>query len=95
MSETPNTRVTDADQERWRKVDAMVEQLIAGCSEDEFSRFRCPVCGAGMSIHVHPHLTAFFLCCTSSSLHVGKTVETASAHDWWRSKVGGWYVDRL
>ena len=93
MPETPNIEITDDDRERWRAVDAMVARLIAGCSEEELSRFRCPVCGAPMSIHVHPQLTAFFLRCNASSLHVGKTVETLTSQDWWRSKVGGWYVD--
>jgi len=93
MSKTPNIEVTDADRERWRAVDAIVERIIGGCTEEEFSRLRCPVCSAPLSINVNPKLTAFFLRCTASSLHVGKTVETATAHDWWRSKVGGWYED--
>ena len=85
---------TADDERRCLAIDAIFRLLLAGCSEEEFAAFRCPVCGGGLELNVHPDLRCFFVRCVASSVHLGKHGEIEQAPAWWQSRVsGGWYGD--
>src|SRR5882757_4490925 len=66
----------------WRKNDAIFSRVLAGCSEDEFMSLRCPLCGAGLGLSVHPGLHTFFVRCIASPVHLGRHGEIDQAPAW-------------
>src|SRR5688500_10267314 len=96
MSQPSNIEITDADRERWRKIDPIFSRLLSGCGEKEFATLRCPVCDGGLQLSVHLKLRSFFVRCGASSLHLGKHGEIEHPPAWWHSRVfGGWYDDTV
>ena len=84
--------ITPEDEERFRAINAIVARLVDGCSEEEFSSLRCPVCTGPLALSVHPRLRAFSVRCSSSTLHFCRHEAIATAPAWWHSYVtGGWY----
>jgi hypothetical protein len=86
--------ISPQDEERLRKVDAIFRHLLGGCSEREFTKLRCPVCGSALTLHVHPNLHTFAVSCTASTLHFMRHDSISEAPIWWRTRIGGgWYDD--
>ena len=82
---------TPEDEERDRLVDQMVDRLLGGCTEEEFSEFKCPYCGSPLSIDVHPTGRLFFIGCSASTVHLARTVKAESQAEWWKKKISrGW-----
>ncbi len=83
---------TTGNPDRGRAINDIFERLLAGCPEEEFASFRCPVCAEPLTLHVHPNLHSFFVRCARSSLHLGRHGETEAAPSWWQHRVSaGWY----
>jgi hypothetical protein len=75
-------------------IKTMISHLLAGCSQDEFLKFRCPVCGDGLSLFVHPNRRILFMRCKQSSTYVGVHQQLDHWVDWWANfESGGWYAD--
>jgi hypothetical protein len=62
--------------------------LARGCTEEEFNQLRCPVCGAALSLHVHPDLTQLNAYCSSPTMHV-TLQESVAPQTWFKKYVGG------
>jgi hypothetical protein len=79
---------------RKRAIDLIISALKAGCTEEEFLKFRCPVCGGGLSLSVHPNRNIFFVRCKQSSIHMAVTDGVEVSVEWWASFVSrGWYSE--
>jgi hypothetical protein len=90
----PTYEVTAQDKERFRKNEEILRHLLEGCSEEEFTKLHCPVCGSALTLHVHPKLHTFTVSCSASTLHLMKHDRIAEAPAWWQSRIsGGWYDD--
>jgi len=88
----PKYEITPEDQERFRKIDEIFRRLMEGCTEEEFTNLRCPVCGAALIFHVHPKLHSFFVRCAASNLHLSRHGNISEAPAWWHGRIGGgWY----
>ena len=89
----PRFEVTPQDEERFRKNDQILRRLLEGCSEEEFTKLRCPACGSVLTLHVHPNLRAFAVRCSVSSLHLMRHHEISKPPRWWNSRVGDDWLD--
>lgn len=68
------------------------QSLSSGCSEEDLKAMRCPVCGGGVSFHVHPRGKMFFIRCESDNGHMAMTDANPSPPEWWKKyrDQGGW-----
>jgi hypothetical protein len=87
------------DQSQWNKLvketNLIVDRLREGCSEDEFSKFRCPACGSLLLLAFHPKRHGFFLHCKQDSTHLAVHREVNHWVDWWGKFISeGWYSER-
>jgi DNA-binding PadR family transcriptional regulator len=70
------------------------QSVASGCTEDRFKTMRCPTCGAGLILHVHPTKDVFAIGCAGSRpphffLHGrGRVIRPR----WWSRYVSsGWF----
>ncbi len=89
----PRFEVTPQDEERFRKNDEILRRLLEGCSEEEFTKLRCPACGSVLTLHVHPNLRAFAVRCSVSTLHLMRHDKISKPPAWWNNRVGGEWLD--
>ena len=63
------------------------------CTEAQFKEMRCPKCGSGLILAVHPEMHEFSVRCESDTTHLMMHGQNDNAPMWWtdyvRSK--GWY----
>ena len=70
------------------------DKMVAGCSVDQFSGMRCPVCGSGLELDVHPRGKMVFVRCVSDTTHVAFHAVARNAPTWWAAhRSGGWLSD--
>ena len=84
--------ITPADEERFRKNDEIFRRLLEGCTEEEFTKLGCPVCGSALILNVHPELHTFSVRCPVSAAHLMRHESISEAPAWWHGRMlGGWY----
>jgi hypothetical protein len=68
------------------------QTLSTVCSEEELKAIRCPICGGGVTFHVHPRRRMFFIRCASDTTHMAMHGVNSSSPDWWEKYVeyGAW-----
>jgi hypothetical protein len=83
--------------EQSASIEDIRRQVVGGCSVEEFSSLRCPMCGAGLRVDLHPRPggSAFvFVACVASTEHMGFTDRAAVAPGWWSAhRSGGWITE--
>lgn len=62
--------------------------LCTCCTEEEFSRMRCPRCGQNLTLRVRPGRGQFFVRCSADSTHLAMHGETASPPEWFQKYLG-------
>ena len=68
------------------------QALVTGCSEETLKAIRCPVCGGGVTFHVHPRGKGFVIRCDTDTTHMHMSDTNPSPPDWWGGYIrqGGW-----
>jgi hypothetical protein len=75
-------------------IKSIVSSLASGCTQEEFSKFKCPVCGNDLSLSFHPKRDLFHLRCKQSSRHLSTHQEVEHWVDWWDKFItDGWYSE--
>lgn len=88
---TVRVELSMRDEQVLRAIDVIRTRLRDGCSDEEFNRMACPVCGSGLSLSVAPTLQAFHVRCPQDSTHVSFHEGVMSVPEWWQAHVKGWY----
>jgi hypothetical protein len=70
-------------------IDDIRRRMRGGCGADEFAAMRCPVCGNGIDLHVHPRGQMYSVRCRTSTGHMGFHDSTPAAPEWWSAHRDG------
>jgi hypothetical protein len=73
------------------------KKVLAGCSAEEFTSLKCPVCGSKLRISTHPGCGAsalVFVACNVNTTHVAFTEASKFAPPWWEAhRSEGWIIE--
>jgi hypothetical protein len=74
-------------------IDEIIDKLLAGLSEEEFEKSKCPFCQNPLKLSLSPRLNAFFISCSIDAGHFAKHREASRIVEWWKKYVGdGWMI---
>ena len=73
-------------------LDEITEKLLAGMSEEEFKKSKCPFCQNPISLSVSPRLNAFSIRCSTASDHFFRQEEVSDVVEWWKKYIGGGWL---